>query len=74
MVSECSVPSTKAPISRMSRSNSANAYHFEINICFLRNFIPLRIKGFIGSKKMVLNSSDQKIVKEMFGLPSPSPV
>ena len=31
---------------------------------FLRNFIPLRIKGFIGSKKMVLNSSDQRLWKK----------
>lgn len=28
----CSIPSTNAPISKMSRSNSANVYHFEINV------------------------------------------
>lgn len=31
---------------------------------FLRNVIPLRIKGFIGSKKTVLNSSDQRLWKK----------
>lgn len=73
MVSECSVPSTNAPISRMSRSNPANVYRLEINVLLSQKLQTFEDKRFHWFKENGSEFFRSKVVKEIFMLSYPSP-